>query len=357
LHRRKTKKVFFADVAVGGDSPISIQSMTNTKTTDVKNTVKQIHKLEKAGCELIRVAIPDIESAKKIKDIKEKISIPLIADIHFDYRLALKAIESGVDGLRLNPGNIGSKERVEKVVKKAKSANIPIRVGVNSGSIEKRLLKKYGHPTAEAMVESALNQIKILEDNNFEDIIISLKSTDIWITIKAYKLMAKKRDYPFHIGITEAGTPKKGVVKSAVGIGSLLTLGLGDTLRVSLTGDPIKEVETSWHILESLDIRQKGIKIISCPTCGRTNIDLTTLVEKVEKKLEGIELPITVAVMGCEVNGPGEAKEADIGIAGGRKQGIIFKKGKKIKTVKEKNLLDALMTEIDKIRSDFNENV
>jgi len=357
LHRRKTKKVFFADVAVGGDSPISIQSMTNTKTTDVKNTVKQIHKLEKAGCELIRVAIPDIESAKKIKDIKEKISIPLIADIHFDYRLALKAIESGVDGLRLNPGNIGSKERVEKVVKKAKSANIPIRVGVNSGSIEKRLLKKYGHPTAEAMVESALNQIKILEDNNFEDIIISLKSTDIWMTIKAYKLMAKKRDYPFHIGITEAGTPKKGVVKSAVGIGSLLTLGLGDTLRVSLTGDPIKEVETSWHILESLDIRQKGIKIISCPTCGRTNIDLTTLVEKVEKKLEGIELPITVAVMGCEVNGPGEAKEADIGIAGGRKQGIIFKKGKKIKTVKEKNLLDALMTEIDKIRSDFNENV
>ncbi|HKL76595.1 MAG TPA: flavodoxin-dependent (E)-4-hydroxy-3-methylbut-2-enyl-diphosphate synthase [Halanaerobiales bacterium] len=357
MHRRKTKKVFFADVAVGGDSPISIQSMTNTKTTDVKNTVKQIHKLEKAGCELIRVAIPDIESAKKIKDIKEKISIPLIADIHFDYRLALKAIESGVDGLRLNPGNIGSKERVEKVVKKAKSANIPIRVGVNSGSIEKRLLKKYGHPTAEAMVESALNQIKILEDNNFEDIIISLKSTDIWMTIKAYKLMAKKRDYPFHIGITEAGTPKKGVVKSAVGIGSLLTLGLGDTLRVSLTGDPIKEVETSWHILESLDIRQKGIKIISCPTCGRTNIDLTTLVEKVEKKLEGIELPITVAVMGCEVNGPGEAKEADIGIAGGRKQGIIFKKGKKIKTVKEKNLLDALMTEIDKIRSDFNENV
>ena len=357
MQRRKTKKVFFADVAVGGDSPISIQSMTNTKTTNVEKTVKQIHRLEKAGCELIRVAVPDIESAKKIKDIKERISIPLIADIHFNYRLALEAIERGVDGLRLNPGNIGSKERVEKVVKKAKIANIPIRVGVNSGSIEKKLLKKYGHPTAEAMVESALNQIKILEENNFNDIIISLKSTDIWMTIKAYKLMAKKRDYPFHIGITEAGTPKKGVVKSAVGIGSLLTLGLGDTLRVSLTGDPKKEIETSWNILESLDIRQKGIKIISCPTCGRTNIDLTGLVEKVEKRLEGIELPITVAVMGCEVNGPGEAKEADIGIAGGKKQGIIFKKGKKIKTVKEENLLDALMAEIDKIRSDFNENV
>ena len=331
--------------------------MTNTKTTNVEKTVKQIHRLEKAGCELIRVAVPDIKSAKKIKDIKERISIPLIADIHFNYRLALEAIERGVDGLRLNPGNIGSKERVEKVVKKAKIANIPIRVGVNSGSIEKKLLKKYGHPTAEAMVESALNQIKILEENNFNDIIISLKSTDIWMTIKAYKLMAEKRDYPFHIGITEAGTPKKGVVKSAVGIGSLLTLGLGDTLRVSLTGDPKKEIETSWNILESLDIRQKGIKIISCPTCGRTNIDLTGLVEKVEKRLEGIELPITVAVMGCEVNGPGEAKEADIGIAGGKKQGIIFKKGKKIKTVKEENLLDALMAEIDKIRSDFNENV
>ena len=357
MQRRKTKKVFFADVAVGGDSPISIQSMTNTKTTNVEKTVKQIHRLEKAGCELIRVAVPDIESAKKIKDIKERISIPLIADIHFNYRLALEAIERGVDGLRLNPGNIGSKERVEKVVKKAKIANIPIRVGVNSGSIEKKLLKKYGHPTADAMVESALNQIKILEENNFNDIIISLKSTDIWMTIKAYKLMAEKRDYPFHIGITEAGTPKKGVVKSAVGIGSLLTLGLGDTLRVSLTGDPKKEIETSWNILESLDIRQKGIKIISCPTCGRTNIDLTGLVEKVEKRLEGIELPITVAVMGCEVNGPGEAKEADIGIAGGKKQGIIFKKGKKIKTVKEENLLDALMAEIDKIRSDFNENV
>lgn len=353
MDRRKTKKVFFDDVAVGGNSPISIQSMTNTKTSNVEKTIKQIHDLENKGCELIRIAVPDLESAKKIPEIKNNISIPLIADIHFDYRLALAAIEKGVDGLRLNPGNIGSRNRVKKVVKNAKKANIPIRVGVNSGSIEKKLLDKYGHPTANAMVESALNQIKILEENNFEEIIISLKSTDIWMTIKAYKLMAKKRDYPFHIGITEAGTPKKGVVKSAVGIGSLLTSGLGDTLRVSLTGDPNKEVETSWYILESLDLRQNGIKIISCPTCGRTNIDLAGLVEKVENKLEGIDLPITVAVMGCEVNGPGEAKEADIGIAGGKEKGIIFKKGKKVKTVSEEKLLDALMAEIDKIRSDF----
>ncbi len=259
--------------------------------------------------------------------------------------------------MRLNPGNIGNKSRVVEVVKRAKKVNIPIRVGVNSGSIEKRLLDKYGHPTAEAMVESALDQIKILEDINFDDIIISLKSTDIWMTIKAYKLMAKKRDYPFHIGITEAGTPKKGVVKSSVGIGSLLTAGLGDTLRVSLTGNPTKEIETSWNILESLDLRQKGIKIISCPTCGRTNIDLVGLAERVEEKLEDIELPITVAVMGCEVNGPGEAKEADIGIAGGKKQGIIFKKGKKVKTVKEDKLLDTLLDEIEKLRSDFDETI
>ncbi|MGM0437457.1 MAG: flavodoxin-dependent (E)-4-hydroxy-3-methylbut-2-enyl-diphosphate synthase [Bacillota bacterium] len=353
MQRRKTKKVYFGEVAVGGNSPISIQSMTNTKTNNAKETINQIQNLENAGCELIRIAVPDLESAKKIPEIKNNISIPLIADIHFDYRLALESIKKGIDGLRLNPGNIGSRKRVEKVVKSAKKANIPIRVGVNSGSIEKRLIEKYGHPTAEAMVESALNQIKILEDNNFEKIVVSLKSTNIWMTIKAYKLMAQKRNYPFHIGITEAGTPKKGIVKSAVGIGSLLTSGLGDTLRVSLTGDPKKEVETSWYILESLDLRQKGIKIISCPTCGRTNIDLTDLVEKVEDRLEGIELPITVAVMGCEVNGPGEAKEADIGIAGGKKQGIIFKKGKKLKTVKEDELLDALMIEIDKIRSDF----
>ena len=357
MQRRKTKKVFFGDVAVGGNSPISIQSMTNTKTSNAQKTINQIHNLENAGCELIRIAVPDFKSVEKIPEIKENINIPLIADIHFDYRLALEAIEKGVDGLRLNPGNIGNKKRVEAVVEKAKKANIPIRVGVNSGSIEKKLIEKYGSPTAEAMVESALKQIAILEENNFEEIVISLKSTDIWMTIRAYQLMAEENNYPFHIGITEAGTPKKGVVKSAVGIGSLLTYGLGDTLRVSLTGDPEKEVETSWHILESLDLRQKGVKIISCPTCGRTNIDLTDLVEKVENRLKGIFIPITVAVMGCEVNGPGEAKEADVGIAGGKNKGIIFKKGKKIKTVQEEDLLDALIAEIDKIRSDYNENV
>lgn len=356
MHRRKTKKVFFGDFAVGGDSVISIQSMTNTKTADVENTVSQIHKLEERDCELIRVAVPDMTSAKKLAEIKEKISIPLIADIHFNYKLALESINQGVDGLRLNPGNIGSRDRVEEVVKKAKNYNIPIRVGVNSGSIEKKLLDKYGHPTAEAMVESALDQIKILEENNFFDIVISLKSTDIWMTLKAYKLMAKKRDYPFHIGITEAGTPKKGIVKSAVGIGSLLTAGLGDTIRISLTSDPITEVEAAWNILESLDLRQRGVKIISCPTCGRTNIDLEELVKKVEKRLKDCKLPITVAVMGCEVNGPGEAKEADIGIAGGKNKGIIFKKGKKLKTVKEDKLLDVLMEKINELRSDYNEN-
>jgi len=356
LHRRQSTKVYFGDFAVGGNSEISIQSMTNTKTADIKKTVSQIHKLEEAGCELIRVAVPDMTSAKIISELKEKISIPLIADIHFNYKLALESIKQGVDGLRLNPGNIGSRDRVEKVVKKAKKFKIPIRVGVNSGSIEKRLLNKYGHPTAEAMVESALDQIKILEENNFFDIVISLKSTDIWMTIKAYKLMANKRDYPFHIGITEAGTPKKGIVKSAVGIGSLLTAGLGDTIRISLTSDPVTEVEAAWNILESLDLRQRGVKIISCPTCGRTNIDLEKLVKKVEKRLKNCKLPITVAVMGCEVNGPGEAKEADIGIAGGKNKGIIFKKGKKVKTVNEDKLLDELMNEINKLRSDYDEN-
>ena len=357
MQRRNTRKVFFDDIAVGGDSPISVQSMTNTKTADISKTLSQIKDLKEAGCEIIRVAVPDMKSAKVLDKIQNEIEIPLIADIHFDYRLALESVKRGVDGLRLNPGNIADENKVKKVVKAASDAKIPIRIGVNSGSIEKRLLQKYGQVKAEAMVESAYDQIQILEDMNFHDILISLKSTDIWMTIKAYKLMAEKVDYPFHIGITEAGTPKKGVVKSAVGIGSLLTNGLGDTLRISLTGDPKKEVETAWYILESLDLRQRGPKIISCPTCGRTNIDLAGLAQKVEERLAGIELPITVAVMGCEVNGPGEAREADIGIAGGKKQGIIFKKGKKLKTVKENKLLDTLMDEVEKMRSDYYENV
>lgn len=349
MERRKTRKIYYGNVAVGGDAPISIQSMTNTKTKDVKKTVKQIKELEKAGCEIIRVAVPDMESAEQLARIKELISIPLIADIHFDYRLAIKAVEEGVDGLRINPGNIGDKARVQEVVKYASEAGIPIRIGVNSGSIEKEFLIKYGHPTAEAMVESALKHIRILEENNFFDIVVSLKATDIWRTIKAYRLLAKKVDYPFHIGITEAGTSWAGTIKSAIGIGGLLLDGLGDTIRVSLTGDPVEEVRVGWQILQSLQIRSRGPTVISCPTCGRTEINLADLAEKVERAVTGLDKQLTIAVMGCPVNGPGEAREADIGIAGGRKEGIIFRKGKLIKKVKEDMLLETLMEEIKKI--------
>jgi (E)-4-hydroxy-3-methylbut-2-enyl-diphosphate synthase len=349
--------ICYGQVAVGGETDISVQSMTNTNTANVEETVEQIKRLEGVGCEIIRVAVPDMESANSLSQIKESISIPLIADIHFDYKLAIQSIEEGVDGLRINPGNIGGENRVNQVVKKARKAGIPIRIGVNSGSIEKSLLQKYGHPTAEAMVESALNHIEILENNNFEDIILSLKATDIWMTIKAHKLMAEKCDYPFHIGITEAGTPKKGAVKSAVGIGSLLTRGYGDTIRVSLTGDPLEEVQVAWNILESLDLRQRGPKIISCPTCGRTNLDLASLADEVEARLGSLDQPITVAVMGCAVNGPGEAREADIGIAGGNGVGLIFKEGQKLKKVDEDQLVDTLIKEINKMERDKNENV
>jgi (E)-4-hydroxy-3-methylbut-2-enyl-diphosphate synthase len=347
--RRKSKKVYFSDLAVGGTAPISVQSMCNTKTADVKKTTAQIKDLEKAGCEIIRVAVPDEISASALTEIKSQINIPLVADIHFDYKLALKSIENGVDALRINPGNIGSDKRVKEVALAAKAAAIPIRVGSNSGSIEKELLAKYGGPTAEAMVESALRNVQILEDNNFYDIVISLKSSSIFTTIDAYKIMAEKVDYPFHIGITEAGTPWRGTIKSAAGIGSLLSQGLGDTLRVSLTGDPVEEVKVGWQILKSLELRRRGVEIISCPTCGRTEIDLISLAEKVEKKLAGLNKNITVAVMGCAVNGPGEAKEADIGIAGGKKEGLIFKNGEIIKKVKEEELLDELIKEIEKL--------
>ena len=355
--RRKSKKVFFGQVGVGEDADISVQSMTNTKTANIDETLRQIQRLTEAGCEIIRVAVPDMESAAALSTIKKSISIPLIADIHFDHRLAIRAIEEGVDGLRINPGNIGGEKKVSQVVQAACNEDIPIRVGVNSGSIEKRLLKKYGHPTAEAMVESALTHIKMLEKNDFYNIIVSLKATDIWMTIKAHELMAEKCDYPFHIGITEAGTPKKGAIKSAVGIGSLLSRGYGDTIRVSLTGDPVREVETAWNILESLNLRQKGPQIISCPTCGRTNLNLSDLAAEVEERIKDIDLSITVAVMGCEVNGPGEAREADIGIAGGNGTGLIFRNGKKIKKVDEDKLVDTLINEIKKMESDNDENV
>lgn len=345
--RRKTKKVYYADLPVGGDAPISIQSMTSTKTADVEATVRQIQDLTIAGCELIRVAVPDMEAAKKIGEIKERISIPLVADIHFDYRLALEAIEQGVDGLRLNPGNIGQAERVKEIAYRAREARIPIRVGVNSGSIEKGILEKYGGPTAEGMVESALGQIQILENNDFQDIVVSLKATDVMMTIRAYELMAEKVDYPFHIGITEAGTIWAGTIKSAVGIGALLSRGIGDTIRVSLTGDPLEEVKVGWQILKALRLRRKGAEIISCPTCGRTEIDLVSLANQVEDLLEKYDKEITVAVMGCVVNGPGEAREADIGIAGGRGVALIFKKGEIIKKVPEDKLLEELEKEIN----------
>ena len=278
--RRRSKKIYLGKIAVGGDSPITVQSMTNTKTADVSATIKQINKLTKLGCEIIRVAVPDLETAVKLVEIKRKIKIPLIADIHFDYKLALEAIRQGVDGLRLNPGNIGQVEKIKEIVLNAKDAGIPIRIGVNSGSIERSLLNKYGGPTAEGMVESALKHIHILEANNFDDIVISLKSTDIMMTITAYELMAEKVDYPFHVGITEAGTLWSGTIKSAVGLGSLLSRGYGDTIRVSLTGDPVEEVRVGWQILKSLGIRKKGVEIISCPTCGRTEIDLISLGRK-----------------------------------------------------------------------------
>jgi len=348
-NRRKTKVVNFAEQPVGGEAPVSVQSMCNTKTENIESTVKQIKKLEAVGCEIIRAAVPDKNAARALSEIKKKINIPLVADIHFDYRLALMAVENGVDALRINPGNIGSDERVREVALACKENNIPIRVGSNSGSIEAELLKKYGGPTAEAMVESALRNVRILEENDFRQIVISLKSSQISTTLAAYKLMAEKVDYPFHIGITESGTPWRGTIKSAAGIASLLTQGLGDTIRVSLTGDPVEEVRVGWQILKSLGIRKKGVEIISCPTCGRTNIDLIDLAEKVEKELMKIDKEITVAVMGCAVNGPGEAKEADIGVAGGIKSGLIFKSGEIIKKVEEDQLLEELIKEINKL--------
>src|SRR6056297_821109 len=323
--------------------------MTNTRTKNIASTVRQIKRLEENGCEIIRVAVPDMESARVLAKIKNDISIPLIADIHFDYKLALLSIKEGIDGLRINPGNIGNRENVQAVVREAQKAKIPIRIGVNSGSLEKGILAEYGHPTAEAMVKSALNHIKMLEDNNFYDIVISLKSTDVLTTINAYTKLAKNVDYPLHIGITEAGTESTGTVKSAIGIGSLLLKGLGDTIRVSLTGDPVNEVKVGWKILKSLKIRQKGPEIISCPGCGRTRIDLNRIANEVEKKTANIDKNITIAVMGCAVNGPGEAREADIGIAGGKGEGLIFKKGEPLKKVKEGRLVQALMEEIDKM--------
>jgi (E)-4-hydroxy-3-methylbut-2-enyl-diphosphate synthase len=347
--RRKSKKVYYGSVAVGGDSPITIQSMTNTDTRNVNDTINQIKRLENEGCEIIRVAVPDIDAVKAIKDIKRKINIPIIADIHFDYRLAIESVKNGVDGLRINPGNIGNKNRVREVVKVCKEYKIPIRIGVNSGSIGKEYIEKYGGVNEESMVNSALDHIKILEDMDFTDIVISLKASDVRLTINSYKKMTNYVDYPFHIGITEAGSIRSGTVKSAIGIGTLLLMGIGDTIRVSLTEDPIEEVRIAKLILNSIGIRKDTIEIISCPTCGRTQVDLIKLVKEAEKRISNIKKPIKVAIMGCAVNGPGEAREADIGIAAGKGKGIIFKKGKIIKQVKEEDLLNELIKEINEI--------
>ncbi|TDT61573.1 flavodoxin-dependent (E)-4-hydroxy-3-methylbut-2-enyl-diphosphate synthase [Fonticella tunisiensis] len=347
--RKQTKKIKVGDIYIGGDSPISVQSMTNTDTRDVKSTIRQIHELEKAGCEIIRVAVPDMEAAEALKEIKRNIGIPLVADIHFDYRLALEAIKNGVDALRINPGNIGSEERISEVVKAADFKGIPIRIGVNAGSLERDLLKKYGKPTPEALVESALRHVDILEKHRFTNIVISVKSSNVIENIESYRLLSQKTSYPLHIGVTEAGTIFSGTIKSSIGIGSLICEGIGDTIRVSLTDSPLEEVRVGREILKACGVRKFGIEFISCPTCGRTNIDLIKIAKQAEEVLGNINKHIKVAIMGCAVNGPGEAREADIGIAGGKGEGLIFKKGEIIKKVPEDKLLEELINEIEKM--------
>lgn len=349
MNRKKTKTIKVGKVLIGGDSPISIQSMTNTLTKDISATIKQIKDMEEQGCDIVRCAITDVEDAKAIPHIKKSISIPIIADIQYDYKLALESLKYGVDGLRLNPGNIGSLDKVREVVNACKKDNISIRVGVNSGSIKQEFLDKYGGVNENSMVYSALEQIKVLEDMNFYDIKVSLKASSVPLTIKAYEKMSNIVDYPLHLGITEAGPMWRGTIKSSVGIGALLAMGIGDTIRISLTADPIEEVKVAKEILKSIGLRKDGIEIVSCPTCGRTKIDLISIVEEAEKRMSGINKNITVAIMGCAVNGPGEAREADIGIAGGMGEGLIFKNGEIIKKVPEEFLLDALMEEIQKI--------
>lgn len=347
MERKQTKKVKVGNVFIGGDSSVSIQSMTNTDTRDVEATLDQIKALYNAGCEIVRCAVLDIEAAEAIKEITKQSILPVVADIHFDYRLALKVIENGVAGLRINPGNIGSEDRVKLVVEAAQKKNIPIRIGVNSGSLEKHILEKYKEPTAEALVESALGHVRILENLNFTDIVISIKSSNVQTMIEAYRLMSTKCNYPLHLGVTESGTPFRGTIKSSIGIGTLLAEGIGDTIRVSLTSDPVEEIKVAKEILKALNLRKGGVEFVSCPTCGRTQIDLINIAQQVEKRLEGINRDIKVAVMGCVVNGPGEAREADIGIAGGKGEGIIFKKGVVIKKVKEEDLVEELMKEIE----------
>ncbi|MBM6985833.1 MAG: flavodoxin-dependent (E)-4-hydroxy-3-methylbut-2-enyl-diphosphate synthase [Acidaminococcaceae bacterium] len=349
MQRRKTRQIQVGGVKIGGDAPVAVQSMTNTKTQDAAATLAQIRKLADLGCDIIRCAVPDMDAALALKEITARSPIPVIADIHFDYRLALQALESGVDGLRLNPGNIGGSENVRAVVEAAKPRQVPIRIGVNAGSLPKDLLEKYGHPAAEALVEAAWRHIRILEEMDYGNIKVSLKCHDVPLTLDAYRLLAGQCDYPLHVGITEAGTVHSGLIKSAVGIGTLLAEGIGDTIRVSLTGDPAEEVKAGFEILKALGLRQHGPTLISCPTCGRTSINLEKLAAQVEQRLADMPEPISVAVMGCVVNGPGEAREADVGIAGGKGEGLVFRKGEILKKVPEEELVPSLFAEIDKI--------
>ncbi len=348
-NRKPTKQISLGGLKIGGGTPVVVQSMTKTDTRNIPSTLSQIKRLEASGCEAVRIAVLDFEAAEAIKAIKKAIKIPLIADIHFNYRLALRAIANGVDGLRINPGNIGDRLKIKEVVSAAKDRRVPIRIGVNAGSLEKELLKKYRHPTAKALVESAGRHIRILEDLKFTLIKVSLKASDVMKTVEAYRLFSKRFCYPLHIGISEAGPAFSGTIKSAVGLGMLLSEGIGDTIRVSLTADPVVEVRVAYEILKSLHLRQKGAEIISCPTCGRCKINIKGLVDKVEASLINVKEPIKVAVMGCVVNGPGEAREADIGIAGGRGMGILFKHGEVVKKIKEKELFNTLMREIKRM--------
>ncbi len=349
ITRKQTKKIRVGDIFLGGDSPISVQSMTNTDTRDVKATVEQIKRLEDEGCRIIRVAVPDSQSAEAVKEIRKAIKIPLVADIHFDYRLALDCMRNGVDKIRLNPGNIGGQDRVKIVADKAKERHIPIRIGVNSGSVEKSIIEKYGGVTPEGMVESALNHAAMLEAADFGDIAISIKASSVPMTIAAYRILSQKTDYPLHIGVTEAGTVYKGTIKSSVGIGCLLAEGIGDTIRVSLTGDPLEEVRAGKQILKSLGLLREGIEVVSCPTCGRTKIDLIGIVNEIEPVLDKLNKDIKVAIMGCAVNGPGEAKDADIGIAGGVNEVLLFKKGQIVKKIPQENAVEELIKEITKL--------
>ncbi len=346
-HRQRTRCVQIGQVRIGGGAPVAIQSMTNTRTEDVPATVAQIHRLEQAGCEIIRCTVPNAEAARALKEIKKQIHIPLVADIHFDYKMAIAAMENGADKIRINPGNIGSSEKVKAVVDAARERNIPIRVGVNSGSLEKALLEKYGGVTAEGIVESALNKVHIIEDLGYDNLVISIKSSDVLLCVEAHEILASQTGYPLHVGITESGTVQSGNIKSAIGLGLILRQGIGDTIRVSLTGDPVEEIKSAQLILRTLRLRKGGIEVVSCPTCGRTKIDLIGLATQVEKLVADYPLDIKVAVMGCAVNGPGEAREADIGIAGGDGEGLLIKKGEIVRKMPEEELLSALKDELD----------